>query len=229
MAYGRPTLSAHWRRATVGALFCLAIGSSTTLFAQNRLPGVKRVIVNVGGHSCPIRIIDPYGGRLDEGGYDVDRLPHQKTGIGDFTLSLECLDLNDANLIGPYVLARYSEAQKKWVADYSVLSARDRALLEPVTKRFLLNSVNSSGIGATQDAINGDPATRSRSLGFCLRHPPLMLCGNVPTVAIPYRDKTGVMPYALKIIRSIEFVDPPAATSPPDNQTPVPAANAVVR
>jgi hypothetical protein len=60
--------------------------------------------------------------------------------------------------------------------------------------------------GVTQDAVTGDPETRDRAFRFCLRHPPVMLCGSVLAIARPYRSKVGLMPYALTLINSIEFV-----------------------
>ena len=195
------------RLAFAGFLSAFAMGFSASAFAQLWPRGVKEAVVSSGSHNCPIRLSDPYGGRLDGNNYVLIHLPYRRTGLAVLSLSFQCLGSDDAESQRRFVFAKYDNQRERWEPDFSALSSDDVALLKPVTKRFDLRAVNSSGVGVTQDAVNGDPETRDRSLGFCLRHPPVMLCGSVPAVVRPYYSKVGLMPYVLTLLKSIEFVD----------------------
>lgn len=201
------------RWIAMGMTFCLAMGLHSTSFAQSELNPQKDMIVSTNSHSCAIRFNDPYGGWVSGNSYAVDGLPHKKTGVGDFSISFACLSLADTYSIRDYTVARYDKQKGHWEPDFSGMSERDRKLLKPVTQWLSLKAGDSSGFGALQDMTNSDPKTRSRSLGFCLLHPPIALCGSTPVVAIPYYSKVGVTPNALRIIRSIAFVNMPVADS----------------
>ncbi len=192
-----------------GLFVALAMSLSASAFAQLWPRGVKETVVSSGSHNCPIRLNDPYGGRLDGDSYVLIHLPYRKTGLAVLSLSFLCTSSDDAESPRRIVFAKYDNQRERCESDFSALSSDDLALLKPVTRKFNLRAVNSSGAGVTQDAINGNPETRDRSLGFCLRHPLLMLCGSVPAVARPYYNKAGLMPYVLTLLRSIEFVDGP--------------------
>ncbi|WP_155639380.1 hypothetical protein [Burkholderia diffusa] len=192
-----------------GAGLFLALSLPAPTHAGQPVTEVKQVVVQTDGNSCPIRMTDPYGGRLTETGYDLIGLPYRKTGLEALSLYFECVSSDDAETIRRYVLAKYDERRMQWKTDFSSLSADDLALLKPVTRMAPLQAANSAGVSVTQDAINGAPETRDRSFGFCLRHPPVMLCGGSLAIARPYSNKAGLMPYALAIIKSIEFIDAP--------------------
>ena len=184
----------------------LALFLSVSAFGRDRKTDVKQTVVSTAGHNCPIRLMDPQGGDLTETHYVSRYLFNHKSGLGELYIQLICLSSDDTESVREIVFAKYDKQRERWESDFSALSPDDLALLKPVTKGFALRAVNSSGVGVTQDAVNGDPETRDRSLGFCLRHPPVMLCGSVPAVARPYYSKVGLMPYVFTLLRSVEFV-----------------------
>ncbi|WP_152530579.1 hypothetical protein [Paraburkholderia dilworthii] len=199
----------HW--IATGISFCIALGVPSASFAKSGQNERKDMIVSASGHNCAFSFHDPYGGWISGNSYVVDDLPHKKTGVGDFSISFACVSSADNDSIRDYTIARYDEQKGHWQADFSGLSERDRKLLKPATQWISLKAVNSSGFGALQDMVTGDPETRSRSLGFCLLRPPVALCGSAPVVAIPHYSKVGVKPNVLRIIESIEFADAPVA------------------
>ncbi|SAK74715.1 hypothetical protein AWB77_03362 [Caballeronia fortuita] len=187
----------------------IALGLQGVLYAKS-LPGQREhALIRNGAQNCSFDFIDPYRGWMSGNDYVAYNLPYNKTRIGNFSINFECISSADTKLIRAYTVARYDQQEQRWEADFSGLSESDRNLLAPVTKWLSVEAVNSSGFGALQDLVTGDPEIRSTSLGFCLLHPPVALCGSAPVVAIPFHDKVGVLPMVLKVIESIEFVDAP--------------------
>ncbi|SAL80543.1 hypothetical protein AWB71_06145 [Caballeronia peredens] len=198
------------KKILTGMLFCIAaFGLQNPLCAKSLSNERKQAVITTGTQSCAINFNDPYGGWISGNSYAVDDLPFNKTGIGNFSITFACVSSVDTDAIRDYTIAKYNEQEKRWEADFSGLSESDRKLLAPVTKWLSVKAVNSSGFGALQDIVTGDPEIRSTSLGFCLLHPPVALCGSAPVVAIPFHNKVGVVPMVLKVIESIEFVDAP--------------------
>ncbi|MFM0340884.1 hypothetical protein [Paraburkholderia fungorum] len=203
-----------------GIAALLALVLSASAFGNDRQRGVKKIIVSTKGNNCPIRLTDPYGGDLTATRYVVRDPLYRESGLGEMFIQFVCLRSDDAETVRRIVFAKYDKQLERWEPDFSALSSRDLALVKPVTRRFALRATNSSGVGVTQDAINGDPETRDRSLGFCLRHPPVVLCGSVAAVARPYYSKVGLMPYVLTLLRSIEFVGEGNSETLPDRSPP---------
>ena len=186
---------------------CILLVAAAKAHAGELIEEKKSTVVSTEGKTCPIRITDPFGGKLTESGYDLIGLPHKETNVEVLSLYLECASSDDADATRRFVYANFDVKHGRWQPDFTSLSHEDFALLKPVTRIFPLKATNSSGVGVTQDAVNGDPKQRSRAFTFCLRHPPVMLCGGTSTIAYPYYSKSGVMPYALRILKSLEFVD----------------------
>jgi hypothetical protein len=186
---------------------CITLVGAVHARAGELIKEEKSTVVSTDGKTCPIRITDPFGGKLTTSGYDLIGLPYKKTNVEVLSLYLECAGSDDADAARRYVHSNFDAQDGKWQPDFTWLSEEDLALVKPVTRIFPLKEINSSGVGVTQDAVNGDPKQRSRAFTFCLRHPPVMLCGSTSAIAYPYYSKTGVMPYALGILKSLEFVD----------------------
>ena len=181
---------------------------------------MKEVVVTTDGIQCPIRINDVYGGDLKEPYYALQGLPWRELGLGGFELELTCLTPDNVGRIRYNVSATYDECEGTWIKDFSLLDSDARR----ATRIFPIRAVNSDGLAMTRDDTTGDEANRTRYFGFCLRHPPILLCGRSPQIASLLRggSKSGLLPYALTIIKSIEFIDgansavntsQPAATS----------------
>jgi len=193
------------RNSIAAAGFCLALNWAASVQAGQPANEIKQVVVQTDGNSCSIRMADPYGGRLTETGYDLIGLPYRKTGLEVLSLFFKCLRSDDQEHIKYTVSATYEEQKDQWIPDVSWLTSEEQR----ATRIFPLHGVDSAGVGMTRDAINGDEEARDRAFAFCLRHPPVMLCGSTSQIARPYYNKTGLMPYALAIIKSIEFIDTP--------------------
>ncbi|WP_155741065.1 hypothetical protein [Burkholderia diffusa] len=177
--------------------------------AEQSTKVVKQIVVTTDGVQCPIRLVDPYDARVTETRYVLDHFPYRRTGLGELYLQFECVNSNDAEAIRSIVPASFDENGKQWKEDFSALSAEDLALLKPVTRIFPLEAANSTGIAATQEQVNGDPKTRDRRFAFCLRHPPVMLCGGTAQIARPFCQESDLLPFALTVVKSIEFIDAP--------------------
>lgn len=201
------------RLARAGIGFVLLSGWWTPAHAGAPAAEVKQLVVTTDGLHCPIRLVDPYRARVTDTRYVLDSFSEEKVrkiGLGQLFLNFACLKSDDAEAARQYVAARFDNQKRGWEPDFSEYSSDDLALLKPVTRVFRLQATNSSGVGVTQDAVTEDPKTRDSYFGFCLRHPPIMLCGGSLAIARPYYNKTGLMPYALAIIKSIEFIDAPS-------------------
>jgi hypothetical protein len=68
-----------------------------------------------------------------------------------------------------------------------------------------LRAKNSEGAIIADDDLIGEPARRSRRLSFCLRKPPVTLCGSSEEVKRLNDPRSNLLPYALLILRSIRF------------------------
>lgn len=189
------------------AVICIAFVGVAHAHAAELIKEKKSTVKSTKGKTCQIRITDPFGGKLTESSYELTDLPYKKTNVEYLSLYLECASSDDADAAKRFVYAIFDVQHGTWQPDFTSLSEEDLALLKPVTRIFSLKAINSSGVGVTQDAVNGDSKQRSRAFTFCLRHPPVMLCGSTSTIAYPYYSKSGVMPYALRILSSLEFVD----------------------
>ena len=201
-------------RIAISLGLCLSLGFGTDVRAVPKKAEVKQVTVGEGGLSCPIRISDIYGGHLTPTRYVLDHFPSRKNGLRELYIQLSCVSSTDEETIRSFVPATFDEDTRQWKEDFSAASSEDLAVLKSVTQIFSLHAVNSSGIAVTQDAVNGDERTRDRRFAFCLRHPPVTLCGGTSQIARPYYKNSDLLPFALGIVRSIEFLDAPRRVPP---------------
>lgn len=69
---------------------------------------------------------------------------------------------------------------------------------------------NWSGGGVVQTTAGVDWDKRTRFLSFCMVHPPVALCGRAYDLQYEAWPKDNALPYVLKFLQSIEFIDEPA-------------------
>ncbi|MGY6158002.1 hypothetical protein [Paraburkholderia strydomiana] len=100
----------------------------------------------------------------------------------------------------------------KWVPFFPGASADEISRLRKVTKIFSLDSKNGHGFYMIQDETVGEPHRRVRHFSYCLFHETKAICGlgDVKRLA---DAKSDMLPYALRILKSVEFTDTPAETS----------------
>ncbi|WP_209938202.1 hypothetical protein [Paraburkholderia sp. LEh10] len=97
---------------------------------------------------------------------------------------------------------------KKWVSDFEDASGDEVSQLRPVTKTFPLSSKNGNGFYTIQDDLNGEPFRRMRHITYCLFHEAKAIRGDGEVKRLT-DAKGDMLPYALSILRSIEFIDSP--------------------
>lgn len=187
----------------------IVIGLPTAAVADEVMTVPRQMLVTTDGNTCPITFEDPYGGRVTNRRYVTDNLYKPGNHRGELYLEFKCIDSGDKDQIKHTLSARYNEQQHKWTQDVDGLLPMEKLTI----RNFPVRAVNSDGFAVTYDAINGDPKTRSRAFAFCLRRPPVMLCGSTPDIARPYYRQSDLLPFALKLVRSIEFGDSPSVPS----------------
>jgi hypothetical protein len=124
----------------------------------------------------------------------------------DFGFSIGCDSaIESSDAVANRHGGTYDIKRKKWVAYYD--GAIDRQLLSQVTHIYPLKTANGTGFARTTDEITGDPNQRVRIFSYCIFHDAKALCvdGKVMKLADP---KGNLLPYALDVLRTIEFVDP---------------------
>lgn len=197
--------------------FIAAIVASTSSSAKDGVttPIATRLSVDM-GQDCSIRVADPFKGHLASGmplnaSYWTDA-PPIKTQMDRFSVDLVCsvgVTATAREKVAEQHGATYDARKKKWA---SYFTDRDRKILGPVTKLYPLHAVNSEGFAVTTDSVTGDMNQRVRFISYCLFHDSKALCGNGQVMKLS--DPQGnLLPYALTILRSIQFIDVPASAS----------------
>jgi len=155
---------------------------------------------------CKGKLTDPYFGYLNDEQFFVRKMP----------VNLVCYQNNDEQTAFPVV--RFDSESKKWVKDASewekdaekTTDSEHRKHLERLIRTTLVydvRAVNSQGWALTQEDLIGDEDNRTRHLTYCLIHPPKALCGEGEVGYLKDGPKADLTEYALRILRSIEFLD----------------------
>ncbi|WP_157378212.1 hypothetical protein [Burkholderia ubonensis] len=122
-----------------------------------------------------------------------------------FGFSIGCSDrIEDKNEIAKEHGGSYDDKKKRWAAYY--VDDRDRKLLAPVTRIYSLASLNGDGFVRVTDDIVGEPSQRTRALSYCLFHDNKAICGEGQVMRLT-EPKYNFLPAALKVLRSVQFVD----------------------
>ena len=197
---GYVSLLAPKRATKVALIVASMLFGSSPLHAKPTLSVIKTAVVKGHNLHCPIQITDPYGGELTSTGYALMH-PPKKMMFGTLVLELKCFSVNNVENILFTVSGVYDETLGSWRQDMSALLPEEQS----ETRTFPIRAANSTGFGKTRDSILRD--YENRDFAFCLRHPPVVLCGKAPHIAGPDYKRDDLMPYALTIIKSIRFVD----------------------
>ncbi|WP_152494914.1 hypothetical protein [Paraburkholderia kururiensis] len=205
------------RVALIGIIFVIApftsYATDNTLSTSDPL----RLVADM-GQKCIISVKDYFKGHLASGmplnaSYWTEE-PPVKTLMPKFSVNFVCSSLMDQskNEIARRHGATYDRNKKKWTPYFD--SERDAKILGKFTTLHSLNTTNGSGFYVIQDDRDGDPAQRERYLSFCIFHETIALCGSEPVMYIS-DPKGNLLPYALDIIRSVEFIDDSGRKSAP--------------
>lgn len=190
-----------------------------------RIPAVHEVKM---GSGCNIRLSDPYGGTAGSalplsGGYNVEPAP-AKSSLDKLGIGWRCLPADHEDVLANMKL---SETTGLWSVDLSqIISSRQTQNEQKWALRWFsknykvvqLKAVNSRGyavIDSSQTEFGTTPTENVVNaqkegpiyLSFCLVHSPQAVCGLGLMGHKQEGHKADLTPYALKIIRSIEFID----------------------
>jgi len=195
------------------ALWIVGVG---VCFAQAEQSTANRTITLMGRNadgeiSCPIQFSDSNGGHFRGNTYAIEFYAHPKGDLGQLSLSLSCVKIEDADGGRAIHGVGYDARERRWVTVATDNSAQDAEVPQPSMRLFPIQASNSVGIGVTQDATSGDRPMRA--FFFCLRHPPVALCGWTPQVMHLGNKKSDLMPMTLDIVKSITFFETPLSNS----------------
>jgi len=137
--------------------------------------------------------------------YWTDRAP-TKTRVGRFGVDFQCFSLvkKSKNETARELGAAYNVEKEQWVPIFD--NERAARNLRPVTKVRELKAINGSGFYLTLDDTNGDPDRRERYMTFCIFQDVVAVCGDRVVMSL-VDPKGDLLPYMLRILRSVEFVD----------------------
>lgn len=226
------------KRWIVGLGAVLALGSGLAEGASTRGPEPTKTALIDMGPGCRIQLVVPKaavvsGGRhgRGSGSVTVENPLHLKreTYIEPFYLAFICHDADPEALSEGDPLS-YDASTHTWRKDmeklYGLYVDPDRAFkkkLDQAVRIYEMKSVNAQGFAYTLDDVTGEESTRRRVLHYCLFRDKKAVCsgwdtrmGYLPEIRRhPARDLT---PYALRILRSIEFVDEAPQAAPTASQ-----------
>jgi hypothetical protein len=126
-----------------------------------------------------------------------------------FGFSIGCeSNFSDKNEIANENGAEYDSTSGKWKGFY--VSDQDKSLLAPVTKVISFETVNGAGFIRVTDDVIGDDESRDRKLSYCVFDSRLAkkqaICGSGVVMHLAHPQE-NFLPDALKVLRSVEFLD----------------------
>jgi hypothetical protein len=224
----------------LGALLCCILQGAKAeapIPPQLREKGMKSVSVrrtlsfpdlsqySPGTVACTISFSDFYFGYLrDEKFYRLNKWP----------FSSACYKATDPDPSKPNLAdglsVNFDVNANRWVKDRSRFEAHLRAqgMEEEWVKKYAdadrfyeLATQTAKGFAMTRDDVIGDESRRERHLHYCLIREPKAICGQgvMGTLKdIKKRPKTDLTPYALQILRTVEFVDDDSSTARANHQ-----------
>lgn len=213
--------------ALVVCLVGLPIATPCATVPKPKVVIDRAIVTYNGGPKCPIELNDYYGGGMDNTSYYIDgRYTHGDKGgrLLNQPIFIELLCYSSGYVDKYTSPVRFDLNKMKWVASLAGWNKEDIRNL----KISLFKGINSDGFSMSQASTSG--GFHFVDFYFCLRHPPVALCGQFTDHADhadlsknkKYLNKK--LPLALRIIQSIKFVDTPAAASTASS-VPAPAGS----
>lgn len=176
----------------------------------------QRMTVEYQLDSCNFKFPDPYNGRTD---IDYQSSIHSASYITlikpvtrhSFEVSIQflCQTLKGREA---FTNMGYAYKNGQWVL---IPDPNDPSNLSNM-KLYKLHGSQTEGVASTYDQTTGALTERTRGLGFCLTDQKQILCGISETVGYVAYPKESRLPQVLKLLESIEFIEPtqPAPGSP---------------
>ena len=147
---------------------------------------------------CHGKLVDPFFSYLTDAQYFAAKFP----------VNLVCYRDDDGTVQRGW--ARFDSANQVWKPN---LDPAEEKQLKGVFHFYPLQAANRSGWAVTVNDISGDESIRRRTLHYCLINPPKAICGHGDVGYLKDGRKGDLTDYALKILRSIEFLPDESSTS----------------
>lgn len=179
------------------------------------------------GKSCKIRFIISAnfkyqignGGnpKNNVGGITIYPIPNAwKSNMDTLTLSFSCKEKNYID--NPQPSGIYDKKLERWKKDPKELRNYLKQSQDYSDPDFLNSTIaamrvydiktpNAQGWADTSDQLTGDDAGRTRYMSFCIYHASKALCGLGKVGLLRDGPRGDLVPHALKILRSIEFLE----------------------
>ena len=106
--------------------------------------------------------------------------------------------------------ATFNDSTKEWQIN---LSEHDAEMFFNAHQTYQLRAVNAEGWVVTINDVTGNEEGRQRHLHYCLIRDSKALCGHGEMGYVENGEKSDLTPYALEILRSIEFLEDVPASS----------------
>ncbi|MCS3507394.1 hypothetical protein [Achromobacter sp. JUb104] len=165
------------------------------------------------GDNCVIRIVDYFDGELSRRGPGLARYASEKapvdTSLHKFGVPFTCGNnpISGNNSVAKKYGAILNIGNEDWEPLYPTSDQDEIRGLRAVTSIHNFSSANASGFYKTQDADDGLPRLRDRAMTYCLFGEKKHVCGFMIVMRLN-EPKTNQLPHILKVLRSVEFLDP---------------------
>lgn len=162
---------------------------------------LHKLIVETGSYKCPIKLRDLYNAAITNDSYTLV-IPNTKSGQPDRLLMYLTCTSSTSEAVRKETLASFNAEKNQWELDSAI--SPDKASVFP------LRRIADAGVGVTiDDDTNSERRFEFyRNFSFCLRKPPIAVCGGGRVKQLSPSKSTDLLPYALKVVESIEFVEP---------------------
>lgn len=192
------------------ALFCCVDISLADGVHSN---GNKFTMLSVDmGAGCAISLNDYYHGNLKSGSTGASsywtEIPPTRSTTEKFSIRFMCLNAGLPDVVARKYAATFNSKKDGWISYYE--DGNDRRFVAPVSKIYQLRAINAKGFLRTTDQINGEESQRVRFYSFCLFHGQKAVCGSGQSMKLQ-EPKGDLLPYILRILRSVIFIDNPSA------------------
>ncbi len=216
----------------------LAMSAVTADVAPSKEEPTNTAVLDM-GPGCRIKLqvpaiaeygaVGPKPGYEGEGGITIENPLNlkRKTYIEPLYLRFFCRDA-DPEALSESAPLRYDARSQTWRKDmqklYNLYIEPDQSFkrqLDRAVRTYEMKSVNADGFAFTLDDVIGDERGRLRYFRYCLLKGPKAICGQTDVgllTDIRRNPRNDLTPYALKILRSIEFIEHPAQAAPAASQ-----------
>ncbi len=211
------------KRWIVATFAVLSLSAARADVAEAAAEPSKTAVIDMGA-GCRIQLTVPGSARVSgspEGGgsgsvtIENPRRLITKRDIEPFWLPFICYDAHDEVVTDGWGKRL---PNGRWVAS---VPPADEPLFKGALHTHQVQAVNASGWAVGVDDVIGDERYRTRTLYYCVIHTSKAVCGDSKMGLLPdirRNRKSDLTPYALKILRSIEFIDEAAPPSPVASQ-----------